>query len=64
MTTVIGSRMVNGAGVRYHSVGVGTPLHITIGTGHLLTGQGRKRKPGRPTKANAAAYKKRHTKKK
>ena len=50
MTTVIGSRMVNGAGVKYHSVGAGPPLHITIGTGHLIRGEGRKRKPGRPEK--------------
>ena len=64
MTTVIGSRMVNGAGVKYHYVGAGPPLHITIGTGHLITGEGRKRKVGRPKKKNAVAHKKRHAKKK
>ena len=68
MTTVIGSRMVNGystgSGVKYHSVGAGPPLHITIGTGHLITGEGRKRKVGRPKKKNAVAYKKRHAKEK
>ena len=83
MSTVIGSRMVNGAGVKYHTMGIvairnaagnvaeyaGTLAvkklaQLIRGNGHLIAGEGRKRKVGRPTKKNAAAHKKRHAKKK
>ena len=82
MSTVIGSRMVNGAGVKYHTMGRGAVRNVTSavvghvghalvnklasairGSGHLITGEGAKRKVGRPTKKNATAYKKRHAKK-
>ena len=64
MTTVIGSRMVNGAGVKYHTMGSGAVRNVTSavvghvghalvnklasairGSGHLLTGQGRRKAP-------------------
>ena len=70
MSTVIGSRMVNGAGVKYHSMGSGAVRNVTFavvghvghalvnniasairGSGHLLTGEGRRKahkKVGRP----------------
>ena len=67
MSTVIGSRMVNGAGVKYHTMGSGAVRNVTSavvghvghalvnklasairGSGHLITGQGHKKKVGRP----------------
>ncbi len=84
MSTVIGySKMVNGSGVKYHSVGGGIAGKVAAaalrhighkavdkaadmmaGGANKIAGEGRHRKIGRPTKANAAAYKKRHAKKK
>ena len=82
MSTVIGSRMVNGAGVKYHTQGSGAVRNVAgdvaefignlavkkaaqmiRGNGYKIAGEGRKKKVGRPTKKNAAAAKKRCTKK-
>ncbi len=83
MSTVIGRRLIDGSGVRYHrgTGNCGTGIVRTVaskafemganaavqkisnlikGNGIKITGEGRKRKVGRPTKANATAYKKRH----
>ena len=80
MSTVIGSRMVNGAGVRYHTMGSGAVRNVTSavvghvghalvnklasairGSGHLITGQGRRKthkKVGRPRRVGRPKKKK------
>ena len=67
MSTAIGKRMIDGAGVKYHTVGngvvrnissaiVGTIGHALVnklasavkGSGYRITGEGKKKKAGRP----------------
>ena len=67
MSTAIGKRMIDGAGVKYHTVGngvvrnVGSAIVGTIGhalvnklasavkeSGYRITGEGKKKKAGRP----------------